>query len=145
MSKIIIYQTSDNQTQIDVKFEQEAVWLTQSQLAKLFQRDRTVISKHSNNIYEKGELEVKSNVQKMHIENSDKPVTYYNLDIIISVGYRVKSQQVTLFHIWATQRLKEYLIKGFAIDRNRLENIGGGNYRKELLGTIRDIRSNEKV
>lgn len=145
MNEIIIYQTPDNQTQIDVKFENETVWLTQSQLAELFRRDRTVITKHINNIFEEGELDEKSNVQKMHIANSDKPVTYYNLDVIISVGYRVKSQQGTRFRIWATQRLKEYLIKGFAIDSHRLKNLGGGNYWKELLDTIRDIRSSEKV
>lgn len=145
MNEIVIYQTSDNQTQIDVKFEGETAWLTQSQLSELFMRDRTVITKHINNIFKEGELDEKSNVQKMHIANSDKPVTYYNLNIIISVGYRVKSKQGTQFRIWATQRLKDYLIKGFTIDSHRLKNLGGGNYWKELLDTIRDIRSSEKV
>jgi prophage maintenance system killer protein len=124
MSEIVIYKTPDEQTAIEVQFEGETVWLTQSQITELFQRDRTVITKHINNIFKEGELEEKSNVQKMHIANSDKPVVFYNLDIIISVGYRVKSQRGTQFRQWATQRLKDYLAKGYAINQKRLDELG---------------------
>jgi death-on-curing family protein len=124
MSEIVIYKTPDEQTAIEVQFEGETVWLTQSQITELFQRDRTVITKHINNIFKEGELEEKSNVQKMHIANSDKPVVFYNLDIIISVGYRVKSQRGTQFRQWATQRLKDYLTKGYAINQKRLDELG---------------------
>jgi death-on-curing family protein len=120
----VIYKTPDEQTAIEVQFEGETVWLTQSQITELFQRDRTVITKHINNIFKEGELEEKSNVQKMHIANSDKPVVFYNLDIIISVGYRVKSQRGTQFRQWATQRLKDYLAKGYAINQKRLDELG---------------------
>ncbi|MGZ0017265.1 RhuM family protein [Yeosuana sp. AK3] len=102
MNKIVIYKTPDEQTAIDVKFDGDTVWLNQSQITDLFQRDRTVITKYINNIFKEGELEEKSNVQKMHIANSDKPVVFYNLDVIISVGYRVKSKQGTQFRQWAT-------------------------------------------
>ena len=124
MSEIVIYKTPDEQTAIEVQFEGETVWLTQSQITELFQRDRTVITKHINNNFKEGELEEKSNVQKMHIANSDKPVVFYNLDIIISVGYRVKSQRGTQFRQWATQRLKDYLAKGYAINQKRLDELG---------------------
>ena len=124
MSEIVIYKTPDQQTAIEVQFEGETVWLTQSQITELFQRDRTVITKHINNIFKEGELEEKSNVQKMHIANSDKPVVFYNLDIIISVGYRVKSQRGTQFRQWATQRLKDYLVNGYAINQKRLDELG---------------------
>ena len=123
MQNIEIYKTADNQTQIDVKFENETVWLTQSQITTLYQRDRTVITKHINNLFKEGELDEKSNVQKMHIANSDKPVVFYNLDVIISVGYRVNSKQGTLFRQWATQRLKDYLVNGFALNQKRLEQL----------------------
>lgn len=124
MSEIIIYKTPDEQTAIEVQFEGETVWLTQSQITELFQRDRTVITKHINNIFKEGELEENSNVQKMHIANSDKPVVFYNLDIIISVGYRVKSQRGTQFRQWATQRLKDYLANGYALNQKRLDELG---------------------
>jgi hypothetical protein len=140
-----MYQTEDGKTKIEVEFENDTVWLTQAQMAELFQRDRTVITKHIKNIFEEGELQEKSNVQNLHIANSDKPVSYYSLDVIISVGYRVKSIRGTQFRIWATERLKEYLIKGFTMDDERLKGNGGGNYWKELLDRIRDIRSSEKV
>lgn len=154
MSQIIIYQTPDNQTQIDVKFEHETVWLTQEQMATLFGKGRSTITEHIGNVFKEGELTEEIACRnfrhttphgaiqgKMQV----KSVKYYNLDVIISVGYRVKSQQGTQFRIWATQRLRDYLIKGFAIDNHRLKNLGGGNYWKELLDTIRDIRSSEKV
>lgn len=142
---LIMYQTEDGVTRIEVRLENETVWLTQAQLAELFQRDRSVITKHIRNIFSEGELDEKSNVQILHIANSDKPVTFYSLDVIISVGYRVKSLRGTQFRIWANSVLKEYLIKGFSMDDERLKQMGGGSYWKELLNRIRDIRSSEKV
>jgi hypothetical protein len=120
-NSIEIYKGKDNQTQIEVKFESESVWLTQAQLTQLFERDRTVITKHINNVFKEQELDEKSNVQKMHIANSDKPVAYYSLDVIISVGYRVKSLRGTQFRQWATQRLKDYLVKGYAVNEQKLK------------------------
>lgn len=143
--EFIIYQTEDGLIKIDVNMQNETVWLSKTQMAELFQRDRSVISKHIKNVFEEGELTRKSNVQILHIANSDKPVEFYNLDVIISVGYRVKSQRGVQFRIWATNILKEYMIKGFAMDDERLKGNGGGNYWKELLDRIRDIRSSEKV
>ncbi|MEG1878748.1 MAG: RhuM family protein [Pseudoflavonifractor sp.] len=143
--EIVLYQTQDGQTKIQVKLAQDTVWLTQLQMAELFQRDRSVITKHIKNIFDEGELEEKSNVQILHIANSDKPVTYYNLDVAISVGYRVKSLRGTQFRKWALQILKEYLLKGFAMNDDLLKQAGGGSYWKELLERIRDIRSSEKL
>jgi len=120
---IEIYQTPDGQLQMEVQFEKDTVWLSQSQMTELFQRDRTVITKHINNIFREGELYEKSNVQKMHIANSDKPIVLYSLDVIISVGYRVKSKQGTQFRQWATQRLKDYLVKGYSLNQKRLEQL----------------------
>jgi len=114
-------------------------------MAELFQRDRSVITKHIGNIFNEGELEEKSNVQNLHISSSDKPVKFYSLDVIISVGYRVKSHRGTQFRIWATQRLREYIVKGFTMNDELLKEAGGGNYFDELLARIRDIRSSEKV
>lgn len=145
MSDIVMYQTEDGLTKIEVEFENDTVWLSQSQMAELFQRDRTVISKHIKNIFEERELDEKSNVQNLHVANSDKPVMYYSLDVIISVGYRVKSIRGTQFRIWANGVLKEYLRKGFAMNDDLLKQAGGGGYFKELLERIRDIRSSEKV
>lgn len=119
--QIIIYQTEAGNTAIDVKFKEESLWLNQAQITELFQRERTVITKHISNIFKEGELQVEGNVQKMHIANSDKPVTFYSLDVIISVGYRVKSNEGTKFRIWANQILKEYLIKGYSINESRLK------------------------
>lgn len=140
-SEIIIYQTEDGQTKVDVRMEDETVWLSQGQMAELFQRDRSVITKHIKNIFAEGELDEKSNVQILHIANSDKPVTFYSLDVIISVGYRVKSLRGTQFRIWATKRLNEYLKKGFTMNDDLLKKAGGGNYWKELLERIRDIQN----
>lgn len=145
MSDIVMYQTEDGLTKIEVEFENDTAWLSQSQMAELFQRDRTVISKHIKNIFEERELDEKSNVQNLHVANSDKPVMYYSLDVIISVGYRVKSIRGTQFRIWANRILKEYLRKGFAMNDDLLKQAGGGGYFKELLERIRDIRSSEKV
>ena len=144
-SELIMYQTEDGKTKIDVRLENETVWLSQAQIAELFQRDRSVISKHIKNVFSEGELDEKSNVQNLHIANSDKPVAFYSLDVIISVGYRVKSMRGTQFRIWANSVLKEYLIKGFAMNDELLKQAGGGNYFDELLERIRDIRSSEKV
>ncbi|KDR51310.1 toxin-antitoxin system, toxin component, Fic domain protein [Hoylesella loescheii DSM 19665 = JCM 12249 = ATCC 15930] len=117
----------------------------QAQMCELFGRERSVIAKHIRNIFEEWELDEKSNVHFLHIANSDQPVKYYNLDVIISVGYQVKSQQGTQFRIWATQRLKEYIIKGFALNDERFKTGSSFNYFKELLGRIREIRLSEKV
>jgi hypothetical protein len=144
-TELIIYQTEDGRTKIDVYFQDENAWLNKAQMAELFQRDRSVISRHIRNVFDEGELDEKSNVQKMHIANSDKPVEYYSLDVIISVGYRVKSLRGTQFRIWANSVLREYLIKGFAMNDDLLKQSGGGSYFDELLERIRDIRSSEKV
>ena len=141
----VIFKTEDEKIAVDVRFEEDTVWLSQEQMAVLFERDRSVIVKHIGNIFSEGELEEKSNVHFLHIANSDKPVKFYNLNVIISVGYRVKSQRGTQFRIWATQRLNEYIRKGFTMDDERLKNLGGGGYWKELLQRIRDIRASEKV
>ena len=144
-SNILMYTTEDGLTKIETTFDGDTVWLSKAQMAELFQRDRSVISKHIKNVFEEGELTRESNVQILHIANSDKPVEFYNLDVIISVGYRVKSQRGTQFRIWASGVLKEYMKKGFALDDDRLKRLGGGNYFEELLARIRDIRSSEKV
>jgi hypothetical protein len=144
-SAFILFKTEDEKISVDVRLEDETVWLSQEQMATLFERDRSVIVKHVANIFSEGELEEKSNVQFLHITNSDKPVKFYNLNVIISVGYRVKSQRGTQFRIWATNRLNEYIRKGFTMDDERLKELGGGGYWKELLQRIRDIRSSEKV
>ena len=144
-TEIIMYQTEDGLTKIDVRMENETVWLTQAQMAELFQRERSGITKHIKNVFAEGEVDEKSNVKNVHIANSDKPVAYYSLDVIISVGYRVKSLRGTQFRIWANSVLKEYLIKGFAMNDELLKQAGGGNYFDELMDRIRDIRSSEKV
>lgn len=147
--EIVIYQTNDGLTKIDVKFENETVWLTQEQMAELFQRDKSVITRHIQNIYKEGELLQESTSAKFTFVPDTRErsyeITYYNLDVIISVGYRVKSLRGTQFRQWATQRIHEYLIKGFTLDDQRLKGNGGGNYWYELLNRIRDIRSSEKV
>ena len=143
--KMLIYQSEDGKIKIDVRFENETVWLSQAQMCELFGRERSVITKHIRNIFEEGELDEKSNVHFLHIANSDQPIKYYDLDVIISVGYQVKSQQGTQFRIWATQRLKEYIIKGFALKDERFKTGSSFNYFKELLGRIREIRLSEKV
>ena len=147
-SEIIIYQTEDGSTKIDVKFQDETVWLTQAQLCELYQTSKSNISEHIKHIFEEGELEEDSVVRKFRTTGADGKnynITHYNLDMIISLGYRVKSLIATQFRRWATERLKEYMIKGFTMDDERLKNLGGGNYWKELLDRIRDIRSSEKV
>ena len=146
--EIIIYQTEDGHTKIDVKIEDETVWLTQTQLCELYQTSKSNISEHIKHIFEEEELEEKAVVRKFRTTASDGKnynVTYYNLDMIISLGYRIKSKIATNFRQWATERLKEYMIKGFTIDDERLKNLGGGGYFKELLERIRDIRASKKV
>lgn len=142
---VLIYQAEDGKIKIETRLENETVWLTQEQMAQLFQRERSVITKHLKNIFEEQELDEKSNVQILHISGADRPVKFYNLDVIISVGYRVKSVQGTRFRQWASTRLKEYLIKGFTMNDELLKQNGGRNYFEELLARIRDIRSSEKV
>lgn len=137
-TEIIMYQTEDGLTKIDVRMENETVWLTQAQMAELFQRERSGITKHIKNVFAEGEVDEKSNVKNVHIANSDKPVAYYSLDVIISVGYRVKSLRGTQFRIWANSVLKEYLIKGFAMNDELLKQAGGRNYFDELMERIRD-------
>lgn len=146
--EIIIYQTEDGLSKIDVKVENETVWLSLDQMADLFQRDKSTISRHIRNVFSDGELSKDSVVANFATTASDGKtyqVDYYNLDVIISVGYRVKSLRGTQFRIWATSVLKEYMLKGFAMDDDRLKGNAGGNYWKELLDRIRDIRSSEKV
>lgn len=147
-SELIIYNTEDGLTKIDVSFDGDTVWLSIDQMAELFQRDKSTVSRHIKNIFSEGELEKNSVVVKFATTAADGKsynVDYYNLDVIISVGYRVKSQRGVQFRIWATNILKEYMRKGFAMDDERLKGNAGGNYWKELLDRIRDIRSSEKM
>ncbi len=149
--EIVIYQTEDGLTKINVSMKNETVWLSLDQMAELFQRDKSTVSRHIRNVFEDGELVRESTVAKFAtVQNEgnrkvERIIDYYNLDVIISVGYRVKSQRGVQFRIWATNVLKEYMKKGFAMDDERLKGNGGGNYWKELLDRIRDIRSSEKV
>ena len=152
--EIIIYQTEDGLTKIDVTMQDETVWLTQEQMAELFQRDKSTISRHIKNIFIEGELDEKVVVAEfattsqhgaMEGKTQNNITKFYNLDVVISVGYRVKSQRGVQFRIWATNILKEYIKKGFAMDDDRLKELGGGGYFRELLERIRDIRASEKV
>lgn len=153
-SEIIIYQSDDGLTKIQTRLEEETVWLTQAQMAELFQKGRSTITEHINNIFKEGELQedlvcrnFRHTTQHGAIDGKtqEKAVKYYNLDVIISVGYRVKSLQGTKFRQWATARLREYIVKGFTMNDELLKEAGGGNYFDELLSRIRDIRSSEKV
>lgn len=153
-SEILLYQTEDGQTKIDVRLEEETVWLSQAQMGELFQKERSVITKHIKNIFEEGELDEElvcanfaHTTQHGAIKGKTQTqsVKLYNLDVVISVGYRVKSHQGTKFRQWATARLKEYIVKGFTMNDDLLKQAGGGNYFDELLARIRDIRSSEKV
>ena len=150
-SEIILYQTDDGPTHLDVRFEGETVWLTQNQMADLFQTSVPNISMHIRNLFHEKELFpaaiVKEflTVQPEGVRHVKRSLEHYNLDVIISVGYRVRSHRGTQFRIWATQRLREYIVKGFALDDERLKQRGGGNYFDELLARIRDIRSSEKI
>lgn len=150
-SNIIMYTTEDGLTKIEVTFDEDTVWLSLDQMADLFQRDKSTISRHTKNIFTEGELRPEATVAKFATVQTEgnrqvtRDIDYYNLDVIISVGYRVKSLRGTQFRIWASSVLKEYMKKGFALDDDRLKRLGGGNYFDELLARIRDIRSSEKV
>ena len=150
-SNILMYTTEDGITKVEVTFENDTVWLSLDQMAELFQRDKSTISRHIKNIFLEGELKESATVAfSATVQNEGervvtRQIAYYNLDVIISVGYRVKSLRGTQFRIWATNVLKEYMRKGFALDDDRLKRLGGGNYFDELLSRIRDIRSSEKV
>ena len=150
-SDIILYQTDDGSTRLEVQLQDETVWLSQAQMAELFQTSVPNVSMHIRNVFSEGEVQAVATVKEFLTVRQEgsrrvsRSVEHYNLDVIISVGYRVKSQRGTQFRIWATQRLREYLIKGFTMDDERLKELGGGKYFDELLARIRDIRSSEKV
>jgi hypothetical protein len=150
-SEIVLYQTADGKTRLEVQFQGETAWLTQAQMAELFQTTVPNVSMHIRNVFAEGELQPAATVKESLIVRPEggrsvqRRVEFYNLDVIISVGYRVKSHRGTQFRIWATQRLREYIVKGFALDDERLKRAGGGNYFEELLARIRDIRSSERI
>ena len=150
-SAFILFKTEDDKISVDVRFEDDTVWLTQEQMAELFGKGRSTITEHIGNVFEEGELEQNRTCRKFRQVRQEgarfveRELDYYNLDVIISVGYRVKSLRGTQFRIWATKRLNEYIRKGFTMDDERLKNLGGGGYWKELLQRIRDIRASEKV
>ena len=147
-AEFLLYQAEDGRTRVEVRFDGATAWLSLGQMAELFQRDKSVISRHVKNVFEERELDRGAVVAESATTAADGKtyqVEYYNLDVIISVGYRVKSHRGTQFRIWATQRLREYLVKGFTLDDERLKRSGGGNYFDELLARIRDIRSSEKL
>jgi hypothetical protein len=146
-SDFILYTSNDGDVKVEVVLQDENIWMTQKAMGELFGKDRSVITKHIGNIFSSGELDEESNVQKMHFAYSDKPVKLYNLDVIISVGYRVNSFQATQFRMWATRTLKEYIIKGFVMDDDRLKQgkqVFGKDYFEELLERIREIRASER-
>lgn len=143
---LLMYTTEDGVTKVDVTFEEDTVWLTQEQMAELFQKSKSTINYHIQQVYEDGELNRDATMRKFeNFEFSTKPLNFYNLDMVISVGYRVKSQRGVQFRLWAAGIIKEYMRKGFAMDDARLKELGGGGYFKELLARIRDIRASEKV
>jgi len=150
-AEFLLYQTEDGQSRVEVRMAGETVWLSLTQMSELFGRDKSVVSRHIKNVFDERELSREATVafyatvQSEGARSVQREIEHYNLDVIISVGYRVKSQRGTQFRIWATQRLREYLIKGFAMDDERLKAAGGGRYFDELLARIRDIRSSEKV
>jgi hypothetical protein len=144
--KIVLYQTSLDKPALRIQMDKESLWLTQEQIAELFGKSKSTINEHIHNIYDENELSREDTMRKFgNSEFSTKPTNFYHLDVVVAVGYRVKSSQGTRFRQWATQRLSEYLVKGFTMDDERLKNLGGGNFFKELLERIRDIRSSEKV
>ena len=153
-SEIVIFRTNDEAINVEVRFEDETAWLTQDQMSVLFSKSKSTINEHIKNVFKEGELDEKEVVRKFRIttphgaiegKTQSHEVNFYNLDVIISVGYRVKSLRGTQFRQWATKRLKEYIVKGFTMDDDRLKKLGGGNYWQELLARIRDIRASEKV
>lgn len=145
-TQFLLYTSEDGKIKIETRMQNQTVWLTQDQLSQLFDKSKSTINEHIKNIYAEKELSEKQTMRKFGIsEFSTKPTNFYNLDMIISVGYRVNSLRGTQFRIWDTQRLREYIVKGFTMDDERLKQAGGGNYFDELLARIRDIRSSEKV
>lgn len=144
-NQIVLFQSQDGRVRLEVNRDEQTVWLRQEQIAELFDKDVSGVSRHISKIFSEGELDEKSNLQKMQFPFSDKPVNLYSLDVVLAVGYRASSRRATEFRIWATSILKEYIVKGFAMDDERLKELGGGGYWKELLDRIRDIRSSEKV
>lgn len=150
-SEILLYQRDDGRTAIEVRLDGETVWVTQAQLVELFQSSKANISEHISNIFDEGEVDPSATVREFRTVRQEgsrqvtRTLAYYNLDVILSVGYRVRSKVATQFRIWATERLREYLVKGFTMDDAKLKNLGGGTYWRELLDRIRDIRSSEKV
>lgn len=150
-SEILLYQRDDGRTAIEVRLDGETVWVTQAQLVELFQSSKANISEHISNIFDEGEVDPSATVREFRTVRQEgsrqvtRTLTYYNLDVILSVGYRVRSKVATQFRIWATERLREYLVKGFTMDDAKLKSLGGGSYWRELLDRIRDIRSSEKV
>ena len=150
-NKVIIYTTNDGKTKIDVKLEEETLWLTQAQMCELYQTSKSNVSEHIKHIFEEEELTKEATVRKFRIvqmegsRNVERDVEHYNLDMIIALGYRIRSIIATRFRQWATERLKEYIVKGFTLDDERLKKLGGGSYWKELLERIRDIRATEKI
>ena len=150
-SEIFLYQTEDGRTQLEVKLQNNTVWLSLNQLADLFQRDKSVISKHIKNVHDEQELPQEATVAKFATVQTEggrsvtREIEFYRLEVILAVGYRVKSPRGTQFRQWATAQLEQYLVKGFAMDDERLKQAGGGNYFDELLARIRDIRSSERV
>jgi hypothetical protein len=146
--EFLLYQTEDGQTRVQVRMEGETVWLSQKAMAELFQKDVRTINEHIRNVFADGELQPDSVIRNFRItavDHKQYDTQHYDLDVIISVGYRVKSLRGTQFRIWATQRLREYIVKGFTMDDERLKQAGGGSYFDELLDRIRDIRSSERV
>ena len=151
-TELVIYESQDGNVKLDINLENEMVWLSLEQMTRLFGRDKSVISRHIKNVFEDGELEKNSStianfatVQQEGTRKVERSIDYYNLDVVISVGYRVKSLEGVRFRKWATTRIKEYIIKGYTMDDERLKNLGGGKYFYELLNRIKDIRSSEKV
>lgn len=145
LGEIVLYQDEDGRSSLDVHLCDETVWLTQAQMVELFQRDQSVISRHLRNVFREGELQEKSNMQKMHIANSDKPVAFYNLDVIISVGYRVKSPRGTQFRIWATNILKQHLIQGYTVNQRRLAEKGLNEMEQAVALLSRTLQRHELV
>ena len=143
-TELLIYETQDGKVKLDVNLENETVWLSANQMALIFNRDEKVIRKHINKVFSDGEVEKENNTQKMRVDGVKQLFSYYSLDVVISVGYRVNSLEGVRFRKWVTARIKEYIIKGYTMDDEHLKNLGGGKYFYELLNLIKDIRSSEK-
>jgi prophage maintenance system killer protein len=145
LGDVVLYESDGSGVRLEVRLERDTVWLTQAQMAELFQRDRTVVTRHIANVFEEGELDEKSNVQKMHIASSDRPTALYSLDVVVSVGYRVKSRQGTQFRIWATRTLKEHLIRGYTLNEQRLRERGFSEIRQAVALLGRTLTQNDLV